>query len=538
MNQLDGFFSDRVVRGVVLALTRDDKHEPEITRLAKRLLRERRLGELSELNPSPDTFDTAQDYLGFVVVRDLFRKIDLPNPSAVQAAEEAFLENEKTCFSSNFRLSRLDDNSFPRQLLEMASRHCHRILGSIPLYVNGRHGPGAVFETSYGRSTVADKQQEVPTMTARADIFLLHWSETAWGRSMSFRDYRSIDPVVVPGNRFTTVPKDFSKRRGICIEPSINVFYQLGVGRVMRAKLAKEGIDLNGGQATHKAAAQKASMLGDYSTIDLSNASDNVCEELVKLLLPPDWFELLSALRSSHTLFRERWHRLEKFSSMGNGFTFELETLIFYCLILAVQEFSSVQHRVLVYGDDIIVHESVSEQVIMLLEFCGFTPNLKKTFVKGPFRESCGGDYFWGADVRPHFQKRPPYDPESIISLANGLYRLHGKCAPNTLLHRNLGLARVRCLESLPVHLRRCVGPEVLGDIVIHDDGWETYGVTENSVRRFRCYKPARMRYVSWKHYDPTVVLACALLGVGDGTRGLTPRNAVLGYKVGWVSYS
>lgn len=538
MNHVDAFFSDKLVRSVVSALTRSDGHELPIISSAKALLRSGKLGELSELHPSPDVFATAQEYLEFVSIRDLFRKIDLPNTSARKKAEEGFIENENTCFASNFRLSRLSDELFPRRILEMASRHCRRILGAIPLRIDGRHGPGAVLETSDGQSTVADKMQKKPTMTARADIFLPHFAETAWGRSLSFRGYSEISPTVVPGNRFTTVPKDFSKMRGICVEPSINVFYQLGVGRVMRLKLAREGIDLNGGQATHQAAAQRASMLGDYGTIDLSNASDNVCEELVRLLLPPDWFELLSSLRSPYTLFRGKWYRLEKFSSMGNGFTFELETLIFYSLILAVQEFHAVDHRVLVYGDDIIVHSDVAEDVITILEFCGFTPNRRKTFVSGPFRESCGGDFFWGADVRPHFQKRPPYEAESIISLANGLYRLHGKSTPGSPFHRNLGLARIRCLESLPAPVRKCIGPEVLGDIVIHDDNWESYGVTEHSVRSFRCYKPARMRYVGWGHYDPTVVLACALLQTGDGLRGIIPRNAVAGYKLGWVSYS
>jgi len=42
------------------------------------------------------------------------------------------------------------------------------------------------------------------------------------------------------------------------------------------------------------------------------------------------------------------------------------------------------------------------EKLLHLLSYCGFTPNSKKTFYNGSFRESCGADWFAGEDVRPY----------------------------------------------------------------------------------------------------------------------------------------
>lgn len=541
MQNLEQFFSDKTIRGVVKAITAPHEADAPLVKEAKTLLRSGSLGRLSELNPAPSSFETAPDYLVFAQLRDLFRKIELRAPAAKVAAEQTFLTCELQCFESNYRLSRLDDQSFLRRVLEVASRHCLEILGPVPKEIMGRHGPGAAFGVSSAACTAADKMQKPPTRTKDADVFLYHWSKTMWGASIESRFGTDHATVVVRGNRFTTVPKDFQKDRGICVEPSFNVYHQLGIGAVMRRRLKSVGIDLELGQQLHQKAAEKASMTGDHATIDLSNASDTLCDELVSILLPNEWNDLLRSVRSPFTLFKGRWVKLEKFSSMGNGYTFELETLVFYALIRAVCELSSVSHEtVLVYGDDIIVPSQVANDVVRVLRFSGFTPNERKTFLEGPFRESCGGDYFWGMDVRPHYQKTLPNAPESLIGFANGLGRAAGKFDSGHPFGVALRLARRRVIESLPTALR-VFGPASLGDILLHEDDWLSYGIERRdwpSQVWFRVYRPATFRRVHWGHYDPSVVLTCAVLGIGDGLRGLTPRHAVTGYKLGWVAHS
>nr|QDH88659.1 MAG: RNA-dependent RNA polymerase [Leviviridae sp.] len=470
-------------------------------------------------------------------------------------AEESFLECERKCFRTNLRLLPYLSPGLPDteagvlSYLAKVRKIVKTILGPCPdthetyehhsgahgYKVRGRFGPGATFSDRGQFSTVPDKMSSEPTLTPSSVYYALPWADTLWarackvaGRSLSF----------VRGNRFTTVPKDCKRHRGIAIEPSINLFYQLGYGRVIRQRLRKSGIDLTSASDLHKRVACDASIRGDLSTLDLSNASDTVCTNLVKLVLPSDWFAVLTDLRSSHTLFREKWVLLEKFSSMGNGFTFELETLVFLGLMLALPsqgEELIPGHNVHVFGDDIIIPKACSEAAVAVLSFLGLEINRKKSFVDGPFRESCGGDYFLGADVRPHFLKDSPNEPQQLIALANGLRRA-SKEVPSRLLATRRSWFGV--LDGLPSHIRSLCGPSDLGDLCVHDEErfWNTR--SRSGIRYIKVYRPARFRKVSWRHFRPDVVLACAAYGTGGGELGVTPRDAVLGYKVGWVARS
>jgi hypothetical protein len=109
---------------------------------------------------------------------------------------------------------------------------------------------------------------------------------------------------------------------------------------------------------------------------------------------------------------------------MGNGFTFELETLVFYALVKAC---CSRESLVSVYGDDILFPAPHADRVDELLSFCGFEINLSKSF--GPpslFRESCGGHYFRGDNVKPFYITRLPATIGQIINLHNDVVRWVG----------------------------------------------------------------------------------------------------------------
>jgi hypothetical protein len=87
---------------------------------------------------------------------------------------------------------------------------------------------------------------------------------------------------------------------------------------------------------------------------------------------------------------------------MGNGYTFPLETLIFWGLAAACCDRDS---DATVYGDDIIIPSDRFELLAEILRYAGFILNVGKSFHVGPFRESCGKDYFKGIDVRPFYAK-------------------------------------------------------------------------------------------------------------------------------------
>lgn len=503
------------------------------------LLRNGEYDQLAELRVDPKTYPDSESYWRDATAASLLRKlVDLPTTKDRSlVAEEAFLSCEKVCLRANSRIypllfgehAPLDEGvlSYTRKAQKIISD----ILGSCPDVIDGRFGPGATYGDRGRFTTIPDKMSSKPTLTSEAWAYHFPWSGTLWakacgasGKEMSF----------VRGNRFTTVPKDCTKDRGIAVEPSVNVFYQLGYGRTIRARLKNVGINLTDGQAIHKRLACEASISGKFATLDLSNASDTICRNLVRLLLPHKWFRVLDDLRSKRTLFRNKWHLLEKFSSMGNGFTFELETLIFLGLILALRDDLAPGKNVFVYGDDIIVPTEVSKDVIAVLSFFGMSVNKTKSFVDGPFRESCGGDYFEGVDVRPHFLEESPDEPQQLISLANGLRRI----APSDSRRRIVFRSWLAVLDGLPVAIRRLRGPSDLEDLCIHDDESRWLVRHRNSIRYIRTYRPVRFRKVPWSVFGPDVTLASAVYGVPWGDGGIIPRKPLCSYKIGWVARS
>lgn len=212
------------------------------------------------------------------------------------------------------------------------------------------------------------------------------------------------EPRIVAGGRVTTVPKSAKTDRLICIEPDLNVLVQLGIGKALRRRLRRVGLLFSDAQLRNQRGAEEGSSLGQLATVDLSSASDTISSELVRALIPSDWLEALEASRSPVALVKGNSKPLNKFSAMGCGYTFELETLIFWAISsVLVQLKPEWDQRVLVYGDDIIVDRRVVPQLAEVFEEVGFTLNPKKTFSDGPFRESCGRHYFRGVDVTPFY---------------------------------------------------------------------------------------------------------------------------------------
>lgn len=499
--------------------------------------------QLAKLTVVPEHYDSPYKLWADTQATDLLRKFrGLPTSFNRKAeAVENFYKCELSCFRANERLNPLFDGfaaPYERGVSEYFARArkiVRFILGRCPSIdsVEGRFGPGSTFGDRGLYTTVPDKMSSDPTITPDAWPVLSNFSGTLWNHS---RRVIGRELATVRGNRFLTVPKDSTKDRGIAVEPSLNVFYQLAYGQEIRRRLARVGLDLSSGQDKHRALARCASLTGHLATIDLSNASDTICSNLVKLLLPATWFRALDGLRSKFTLIEGKWVRLEKFSSMGNGFTFELETLIFFSLCLATLP----KHQwkdVSVYGDDIIIPVAHSRDVMSILEFCGLSSNRKKTFDSGWFRESCGGDFFRGEAVRPYFLKESPDEPQQLIAFANGLRR---SCNQDPARWFAVNRAWNKIVEGLPLAIRRCRGPQGLGDLLLHDDEtrrW-SYQWGDDGIRRFRCYLPVNFKRVAWRGFAPEVVLASAILGVGTSNGGVIPRNGVSGYGFGWVPYS
>lgn len=541
------------------------------------LVRNREWDQLVTLTTDPGHYNSADSYWMDVSVTSFLKKTeDLETTfDRKEAALKSFWDGERACLRTNLRFASFLKNCLSDgqeehvyQFFLDVRKEMQALLGPLPDLekdLDGRFGPGATYGDPGRLSTLPDKMSSRPTITPDAWPLLVQWRRTAWARALQVTG--NFDPVVVDGNSFATVPKDCTKFRGIAKEPSINGFYQLSSGSLIRKRLRRWGLDLSGsdqnveirsyvngylrlkkteripdGQETHKRVACEASISGDFCTLDLTNASDTVAYNLVKFVCPKDWFKLLDTLRSPTTKVEGKVVRLEKFSSMGNGFTFELETAIFACICKVACQRASVQvvpgKDLFVYGDDIIVPTSASSTVIAALRYAGFSINPRKSFVNGQFRESCGGDYFDGKDVRPFHLKELPNEPQDYIAIANGIRRMAGTTRAGSMRWDLCRRFWFGILDAIPTNIRGCRGPESLGDLVIHDD-YERWHSRQRSSRRYiRCYRPARFTRVKWWGFAPEVHLAYALYTSRFDPQGVIPKDAVAGYKMGWVEFN
>jgi hypothetical protein len=264
------------------------------------------------------------------------------------------------------------------------------------------------------------------------------------------------------GNKFTTVPKNAKTDRGICVEPTLNMSFQLGIGKYLSRRLKRFQIDLSN-QTRNQEFAERAHVDG-LATIDIAQASDTLAWGVIFEYFPPRWAELIFLGRSEKTKLPDgSLVELEKLSSMGNGYTFELESLVFSALAFVIVP-RDEHHNVTVYGDDIIIPRDYYDDFVDALNYLGFRVNSSKSFLAGNFFESCGSDYFKGINVRPFYLRGQKDSIPYALQIANSL-RLYA----HRRSYGNHCSSRFRSLwkflrKRVPVEWRNCPVPEHFGD--------------------------------------------------------------------------
>jgi hypothetical protein len=365
----------------------------------------------------------------------------------------------------------------------------HSILGRFPaadLLENCRWGPGATTSIRNPRTSVYDKYLEPMTGSGLCHTMFgpLLDQVTLW--STFQRGFKCVSD----GNKVVLVPKDAKTERSIAAEPSLDSFIQLGIGRLMRRGLRRFGVDLST-QKVNQDLARYGSLTGKVATVDLSMASDTASKVVVETLFPADWLLAMKCCRSP------TWRRggesgvYHKFSSMGNGYTFEMETILFLATALAVaKELGLPTWEVTSYGDDITIGVEGVDLLRRSLVFLGFSFNISKSFDKGVFRESCGKDYFLGTNVRPYFVRSLLRDVRDLMKFHNGILKGH-------IPMRRTAAKALRLSEPRD----RLFGPSELGDTVFYSDtprGWfqpasKRFPMFEGFIVRHWVFKPEKM---------------------------------------------
>jgi hypothetical protein len=343
------------------------------------------------------------------------RNLELEAWKKFQAAEDQ-------CRSANRRIRTQIPDGRVGEVLSLARKIICDALGEVTpvllerVAADGGWGTGVTssnkgpWQSAYNKMTPG--WESTPALRQLMDSFLRE--------SPSLTHAHPQGGVAIGGNSLSFVPKDAKAHRSIAVEPSFNAYLQRGVGLALRRRLKHRlGVDLQHGQSINSELARIGSIDGSLATLDLSSASDTIAKATVELLFPSSWTSLLGLLRSEHYSYKNVLRRYEKWSSMGNGYTFELETFLFASIVKAVCIIEASNDPWAVYGDDIVCPTQCTELIVQTLEWLGFALNKDKSYPTGPFRESCGEDYFLGELVRPYFFKK--VGVQTIYVFANWL---------------------------------------------------------------------------------------------------------------------
>lgn len=454
-------------------------------------------------------------FLDYQAVKLLAKYPDLDTGIDRQrVAEKKFIEAEVLCRSTNERFSERwfghssgNCCSDVDAVLFRAQRKIANILGDVPELedLEFRFGPGAAYGVR-GETSVYNKVESALectfAMLGSVGEFLAEFP--SWVRE----DTATVLPV--QGSQLTFVPKDAKTDRPICIEPLLNGLYQKGFGSYIRSRLRSFGIRLKD-QGVNQKLASVAHDRG-LATIDFSSASDTIAYNLVQDLLPQPWFEALDVARCPRFEHEHRWYNFEKFSSMGNAYTFELETLIFFALASASCEECKIPYEIgttlHVYGDDVIIPRGAFDLFAKVSSYCGFILNKEKSYASGCFYESCGHDYFNGRFVRPFFLKKKISKVEDTFYVANQVLQTIAKaeglltdapcCCRSDVVIARLHDVHAWCISRIPRRLRLLV-PLGQGDCGLHSDfdvakptrgresatwfGWNYRGVRQQPIK-------------------------------------------------------
>lgn len=286
--------------------------------------------------------------------------------------------------------------------------------------------------------------------------------------------------------------KRYDVSRMIVPQNNGDLLLQYPAGNCLEQMLKCMLIDIAGQQAVNRDLARRGSLhdnldLFDHGlnrrkwrpcTIDLSSASDIVGYELVKSLCPTPLFNymwmcragVLSYEKKKTGLAVEENVSLESMATMGNGYCFPLQTVVFASIVRAVYFQLGIPlvdkdgcATYSVYGDDIIVDVTAYEYVLATLIDLEMVPNKKKSFGRLLFRESCGGDFYNGYNVRPvHVEKLDSDD--KIYSFVNRLLiwsAEHSVCVRKTVTLL-LKCIKVKCV--VPMHFGVHAGLRVTSD--------------------------------------------------------------------------
>lgn len=325
-------------------------------------------------------------------------------------------------------------------ILDQVKRNVLRLIGSQPKFVkcyenyfladSFNYGPGSSY---FFKGNLVNPWDKIK----KGKVTLTTGCVPIWKHLTENTPFHDKEILIIEQDTFDFVPKNFKSLRTIAVGNCGNGIVQRVLGKALNHKL-KRFFDLSKRPMVHKEVVRICSSTRSHATIDIKNASNSMCTNVVKKVIPPIWFDYLNKARHHRTQIGEMVHDLSLFSSMGNGFTFELESILFYAILMTLPNNKLLEMRpgeipgtnaivgdISIFGDDIICRAEDVPLLTQRLKHFGFEVNTQKSFWgESWFYESCGADFFAKADVTPYYLN-------GKVSRSN-LQSLYGQC--NTIL--------------------------------------------------------------------------------------------------------
>ncbi len=281
----------------------------------------------------------------------------------------------------------------------------------------------------------------------------------------------SLDGSSRSSAKLISVAKNSTSRRTITIEPMLRQYVQQGLNTILRDSIAECKVLRNcialTDQSKNQVLALEGSQYDNWATIDLKSASDLLSVSLVKSVFrhSPQFLSSMMDCRSPFVQTEGKpLLRLGKFAGMGNALTFPVQSVCYAVVCIAAILDSEgttptywrvlrASRRIRVFGDDVIVDSKYAHQCVNWLEHVGLRINMKKSFLTGNFKESCGVDAYKGVDITPLYcRHRPelttnasPSVIASLVSLSNHFW-LQGLYSASTWLKNEVEKALGRAL--------------------------------------------------------------------------------------------
>lgn len=361
----------------------------------------------------------------------MFGKIEIPvSQERESRAMAGYIQSEQEVkeFDKRYVRSTISRSDFKRvssllfgysrgnrlSVFGQVDQEIRKLRDGYPSTLRPKHGPGSTADRLLGNEKFnlrawTDRLEQI---LPYGEMCLPNWRYFDQLDDVDFLEPGSEMPVKV-----ITVPKTLKAPRIIAMEPTAMQYaQQCLLSGIIPAIERDDFLSLALGfkdQIPNQEMAKRGSKYGDLATLDLSEASDRVSNQLVRDMVRdfPHLREAVDATRSRKAdVLGHGVIRLSKFASMGSALCFPFEAMVFLTMIfigierelntpLSREIINDFAGSVRVYGDDIIVPADYVHSVITVLEAFGSRVNRAKSFWNGKFRESCGKEFYDGHDV-------------------------------------------------------------------------------------------------------------------------------------------